>query len=393
MAISERFLQQALDLIHGYGHEEPLHHYLRKAFQQHRSWGARDRRYLQQLIYSWYRLGHALSDVPPLERIQLALYLNAAPGDKFADQLAGTSFYSADFMALPQESRLAALRGRYTDLGDEKLFPLLEACSPLLDRNRYIAQLLQQPPVWLRVRPGRMAFVQEELTEAQIAWQVSEEVPGALSVPPRTKLEDTSSLQKGYVEVQDVSSQRCGLFFDPKPGECWYDCCAASGGKSLLLLDKCRDVELTVSDIRSSILDNLKERFRRNGFTSYSGFVADLIQGIPGQLTKASMDGILVDAPCSGSGTWGRNPEEGYFFKAASIADFADRQRKICRTAQKILKPGGQLIYMTCSVFTAENEAIVESLCAEGLVLREQHLLQPKYDAGDTLFIAILQKQ
>jgi 16S rRNA (cytosine967-C5)-methyltransferase len=193
-------------------------------------------------------------------------------------------------------------------------------------------------------------------------------------------------------EIQDRSSQQTGQYFEPKPGEYWWDCCAASGGKSLMLHDMEPSVKLFVSDVRESVLNNLSERFERAGIKKYTRRVIELLGEIE-SIEHNTFDGIILDAPCSGSGTWGRTPEMISQFEIHKIDFFSQLQKDISDNVIQFLKPGKPLIYITCSVFKKENEEIVDFLVNEkGMKLEKMELIRGYENQADTMFAARLLK-
>jgi len=151
------------------------------------------------------------------------------------------------------------------------------------------------------------------------------------------------------------------------------------------------DIELTVSDIRQSILSNLKKRFAKAGIKNYKSFVTDLTQS---NLTSGigTFDFIVCDAPCTGSGTWSRTPEQLYFFQGG-IEQYSLLQKKIVSNIIPRLKEGGCLLYITCSVFKGENEAVVDFIKDNfGLQLIKMELLRGYDKKADTMFTALFKK-
>jgi len=201
--------------------------------------------------------------------------------------------------------------------------------------------------------------------------------------------------------VQDYSSQRTAeLLFNlkskiSKSKYSVWDCCAASGGKSIMVYDLYPNIDLTVSDIRDSILHNLKKRFVEAGIKQYDIFKVDLTNTHSLLTTHNSQyDLIICDVPCSGSGTWGRTPEQLLYFEKNKISHYATVQKKIVANVLKHLKPGGHLIYITCSVFRKENEEIVDHMRQHlGLELIQVKLLKGYNINADTMFSALLRKQ
>ena len=161
--------------------------------------------------------------------------------------------------------------------------------------------------------------------------------------------------------VQDYSSQRIAEFLklttNNHPPTTVWDCCAASGGKAILAVDTLPRIQLTVSDVRASIIHNLKERFKEAGIRHYQSFIADLTTQYH---SSKQYDLVICDVPCSGSGTWGRTPEQLYFITTEKIEYYASLQKSIVSNVAKAVKKGGYLLYITCSVYKKENEEVVE---------------------------------
>jgi 16S rRNA (cytosine967-C5)-methyltransferase len=199
------------------------------------------------------------------------------------------------------------------------------------------------------------------------------------------------------VIVQDYSSQRIQEFlqlitYNSKYITLW-DCCAASGGKSIIAKDVLKNIDLTVSDVRSSILQNLKQRFSKAGIQKYHSFVADLTNA-QSLIVNRQFDLIICDVPCSGSGTWSRTPEQLYFFDDKKIQEFNSLQTKIVSNTIPHLKEEGYFLYITCSVFAKENEAVVEFIHQKfpSLELIKQEVLIGYDKKADTMFAALFKK-
>jgi 16S rRNA (cytosine967-C5)-methyltransferase len=160
-----------------------------------------------------------------------------------------------------------------------------------------------------------------------------------------------------------------------------------------LLYDKNPRIELTVSDIRENIIINLKKRFAEAGMHRYKSFVADITKSnVPLPINKESFDLIICDAPCSGSGTWGRTPEQLVFFTKEKIDHYANLQRSIAQNAAAYLKKGGFFLYITCSVYKKENEEVVTFLQQHtGLQLQSMQYFKGYHQKADTLFAAAFQ--
>jgi 16S rRNA (cytosine967-C5)-methyltransferase len=271
------------------------------------------------------------------------------------------------------------------------LFPLSDNFSGGVDREAFLQSQLIQPDLFIRVKRGREEKVKAELQKNAI--QYKELSAQAIALPNGTKLQNLSSLDGDY-EVQDWSSQRTIDFMDAKEGEHWWDACAGSGGKALMFLDKYPKVNLLVSDTRLSILRNLDERFEQSGVNAnYGKKIIDLTGDLKPALGTRSFDGIILDVPCSGSGTWGRTPEMKVQFSNDRLAEFVSLQKAITSNVASYLKSGKVLTYITCSVYEDENEAVVRYVAAErGLHIESMQVLGGWRAKADTMFVACLRK-
>ncbi len=208
--------------------------------------------------------------------------------------------------------------------------------------------------------------------------------PGSEPGHPDTELGHPDT-EPGHPELLPVSGAKPGTRNAP---QFFWDACAASGGKSILAHDRYPEMELFVSDIRDTILRNLRSRFRTAGITKYHAFLVDLAKQPP-PASAAGADLVLVDAPCTGSGTWGRTPEDAWFFDPEKIRRYSEVQKSILSHIVPQLSPDASLVYCTCSVFKKENEEIT-AFIRDTLGLREQARENLKgYDMrADTLFAA-----
>lgn len=302
-----------------------------------------------------------------------------------------TPFGTGDFSGSLEEKK-ELVKTAFPSFELEKLFPFRDLVSGQVDANRYIASFLGQPLLWIRVREKYKAEVFAELEEMRIPYSV--QADGALSVPNRTSLDKLESWNKGYFEVQDLASQRSLEQVSPAAGESWWDACSASGGKSLALFEKEKGIKLTVTDVRTSVLENLKKRFQRAGITGYELAVCDLSE-VSERIFKDNrkFNGIITDVPCSGSGTWARTPEWLSMFDPGSLDKFASMQRKIVSNCIPYLEQGGTLVYITCSVFAKENEDAASFIRDRyHLDTIQEQYLQFSKEGADTMFVAIFRK-
>jgi 16S rRNA (cytosine967-C5)-methyltransferase len=212
-------------------------------------------------------------------------------------------------------------------------------------------------------------------------------------LPNASKIDTILDIDREVV-VQDYSSQRIAEFLqfkiqNSKLKTTLWDCCAASGGKSILASDTLKNIQLTVSDVRPAILRNLEERFERAGIKNYESAVADLTNPAF-TIHHSPFNIILCDTPCSGSGTWGRTPEQLYFFTGEKISEYAVLQKKIIKNIIPEIADNGYLLYITCSVFRKENEEMVSFIQQNSaLELVKMELLKGYDKKADSMFAAL----
>ncbi|MDM1293135.1 RsmB/NOP family class I SAM-dependent RNA methyltransferase [Sphingobacterium sp. N143] len=378
-----RNFERAMD---GFEADQPFSRYLTAFFKQNKQMGSSDRKSISRLCYNYFRLGMAAPLLSQQRRLVLAEFLC----EKDSTLVALLEPAYMDKIGLPLAEKLAFLEdeGMLT-LND--LFPFHEHLSTEIDAKLFLKSQLVQPNLYIRVKQGKNNVVRALLEENQIPYSIIGEQ--TISLANGTSLQRFSALE-GLIEVQDLSSQRTLDFMQPKQKEFWWDCCAASGGKSLLLMDACPTVNLFVSDLRMSILRNLDERFERAGIKHYRKKILDLTKDPSPILGKEQFDGIILDAPCSGSGTWGRTPEMIRQFKTSKITEFSSLQKSIASHVAGHVKVGKPLVYITCSVFKAENEDVVQYIVDNfGFEIESMQTLKGYEVQADSMFVARLIKQ
>ncbi|MEJ5994275.1 RsmB/NOP family class I SAM-dependent RNA methyltransferase [Pedobacter sp. Du54] len=361
----------------------PLHRFLFTYFKQNKQMGSSDRRWATRYSYSFFRLGKALPKLEPIERLAIGDFLCHTTSSLIVETyLKELAPHVADLLS----EKIKLIQKKYAKFKLEDVFVLHDQLSPAIEKDKFLRSFFLQPHLFIRVKGTHIKAVTDQLVSKGIP--VEEVIENALMLPNGTKLEEVINDARLY-QVQDLSSQKTGAYFEPKKYDYWWDCCAASGGKSLLLHDLEPTIQLLVSDVRENSLINLDERFQLAGIKKYHKKVVDLLQNNDQMLHHYEFDGILLDAPCSGSGTWGRTPEMLYYFDAYKIENYVKLQKAFAENVIKYLKPGKPLIYMTCSVFKAENESVVayiEENCP--VKLEKMESIKGYNDKADSMFVA-----
>jgi 16S rRNA (cytosine967-C5)-methyltransferase len=219
--------------------------------------------------------------------------------------------------------------------------------------DEWFRSLQREPVLWLRARPGQGRTLAKKLGKAR-----QRDLPDAVLYEGTDDLFRTSEFHEGEFEVQDISSQAVGHLCAPQPGETWWDACAGEGGKTLHLSDLMQNKGLIwASDRAEWRLQRLKRRAARAKVFNYRAVSWD---GGPRLPTKTVFDGVLVDAPCSGVGTWQRNPHARWTTTELDVKELAAIQKQLLSNAAQSVKPGGKLIYSVCTLTRSETVGVVE---------------------------------
>ena len=223
----------------------------------------------------------------------------------------------------------------------------------------------EHPPLCLRVDTGRVGIAEylENLAAAGLHGERVPEIGTAVTLNKAPPLSEVPGFAAGRVSVQDSSAQLAAVLLNPQPGERVLDACAAPGGKPGALLELAGGaIELTAIDSDAQrlgrVADNLK-RLARDARLVHADLGA-----APDWWDGQLFDAILLDAPCSGTGVIRRHPDIKLLRRAGDIAGFAARQLGLLRACWPLLRPGGRLLYVTCSVLPAENSGVVAALVA-----------------------------
>jgi 16S rRNA (cytosine967-C5)-methyltransferase len=391
-------LRHIIRIIEEYTGNPPLAGYLKSYFKLWPELGSRDRRAISEAVFVYYRCAGFTSGHIGIPEIILQ-------GLFWCESENG---FLKDILLKNRAIELAAEDNN--DFVARKDFP---EYSSGMNQKEWIQSMFQQPEVFIRIRKEKekifsvlsQAAIPFRVVDTNIAGDMDLEFykQGAccIALPKNSKLEALLPAEN-YV-VQDWASQ-CSMAVASKfwteyqqtPSASVWDVCAGAGGKSLFWIDKYPGHQMLASDIRNRILHNLKMRWRRYAIPGIKTSILDATSAaeVKQKTGTKKFDAIICDVPCSGSGTWGRTPEQLYFFQMESLERFRKLQLPIALNAQSRLKTGGLLFYITCSVFADENENVVAQLLQQSsLKLLHQQLINGIQERADSLFIAVFQQQ
>ena len=333
-------------------------------FRDNRNLGPRERATLSETVFQVLRqkllFEHMARSGSGAKEKRLAILGFAGPRDFVKSALNETEKKWLDMCDGIQPSDL--MSQHIHNLPDWLARPLKEQLG---DEFGALAESLQQSgSLDLRVNDlnEKRAEVQKELTAAGIVCEPTPYSPWGLRLQGKPSLAKVKAFERGAVEVQDEGSQLLALLLDAHRGEMVVDFCAGAGGKTLAIGAAMRNTgRLYAMDTSAHRLDALKPRLARSQLSNvHPAAIAherdDRVKRLAGKI-----DRVLVDAPCSGLGTLRRNPDLKWRQKPEGIAEVTATQTAILESAARLLKPGGRLVYATCSMLPQENEEIAEA--------------------------------
>jgi len=235
----------------------------------------------------------------------------------------------------------------------------------------YLRQLQREPALWIRARPGAGAELSARLGDCE----ASERAPDALRYRGANDLFQTDAFKAGAFEIQDLASQIVGLTCAPQPGETWWDACAGEGGKTLHLADLMGNKGVVWGTDRNlGRLETLKKRAAR---AKLFNFRTKAWEGGAALPNRIKFDGILVDAPCSGVGTWQRNPQARWTTTENDVRELAAVQAALLGHVCGSVKLGGRLVYSVCTLTRTETTAVAGAFASA----------HPEFTAAPPLFL------
>jgi 16S rRNA (cytosine967-C5)-methyltransferase len=389
---------------------------LSRYFRDHPKLGSRERNAVAEGAYavlrnkmvyaSFSESGHG----PAMRRLAL---LGLADGSG-AESLGGLSEEEAEWLKriaqIDRKSLPSALRANFPQWLYDKLVARLGE-----EKTLALADALNRPaPLDLRVNTlkAKREDVIAELATAPIAAEPTPYAPFGIRVLKKPALQNIPLFQSGAIEVQDEGSQLLAQILAPKRGEMVVDFCAGAGGKTLALGAAMRNTgRLYAFDVSEKRLSKLKPRLARSGLSNVHPVLIAHENDVKVKRLAAKIDRVLVDAPCSGLGTLRRNPDMKWRQTPESVAELNAKQTSILAGAARLVKPGGRLVYATCSLLEEENEDIVTEFMASHEdfqlvpmkdILAEQKIplemqdyltLDPERHQTDGFFAAVLERK
>lgn len=372
-----------------------------KALKRDKRWGARDRKFVAETIYElvrWMRLYAEIAQVkPPFSREKIWRI--------FAVWCVLKGIQLPDWNQLKDVPK-RRIKGRFDELTKTRKFR--ESIPDWIDElgiselgdtiwTKEIKAQNQQADVILRVNTLKIGKerLQKILATDDIQTQPVKGYPSALLLVERANVFKTEAFKKGFFEVQDGSSQLVAPYLEVEPGMRVVDACAGAGGKSLHIASLMENKgQIIAMDIYESKLKKLKIRAKRNGVHNIETRVIESTKAYKKLLQKA--DRVLIDAPCSGLGVLKRNPDAKWKLEPEFIENIKQVQQEVLQNYSKMVKPGGKLVYATCSVLPSENRQQVDfflnsELGTDFQLVKDQSILA--HQSGfDGFYMAQLQR-
>lgn len=355
---------------------------IKELLGRNRALGSRDRRLYRELLYTALRYlpwVQPLLASEPERAAQVVAWL--------APELKDTTAYRAavleDWPPLPATlaEKSATLdtflgpRASTPDFDPAALLPAwLRSQCPAAFESPHLDALLARAPLWVRLQTRDPAMVLDEFGRRGWSARPSPDLADAFALPPAAEVADSDAYRRGFLEIQDLGSQLVLAHAPVRPGQIWLDACAGAGGKTLQLAHAVGDTgRVDATDIRPAMLEELRDRATRARLTNVR--ITNIRPQRPAEAVSSaaqgtdiaageSYDGVLVDAPCSGTGTWRRLPHMKWYTQPAMLAEFAATQLQILREHAERVKPGGLLVYATCSLSRTENHDVAAAFLA-----------------------------
>jgi 16S rRNA (cytosine967-C5)-methyltransferase len=355
---------------------------LRIFFRKHKKYGSRDRRFYTNLVYSWFRWRGWIKDAERSEWMRRCAV---------AGLLDATEWHPA-LQAMVQDLKkplkepepmgslsLAAKGQRIQAMFHMDKPPTIADAFPdwvsqHVREHQRLKGLQHHGAIWLRSRPETHQKLLGALDNEKAAYTIHPLLPHAICTYDRTAVTRLRQKLSHLFELQNLSSQCVGHVCDPRDDEHWWDCCAGSGGKSIHLADLVKTGQIMASDCRLSIMDELSRRVKPYKGGKINMRLVDVIHDEP---LAIQFDGVLIDAPCTGIGTWGRNADARWRTGEAQLQKVLIAQQKILECASTRVKPGGALVYSVCTLTHDETHDMIDAFLDNHPHFKRQALVNP----------------
>ncbi|MBI5273254.1 MAG: methyltransferase domain-containing protein [Chlamydiia bacterium] len=354
----------------------PLDLALGNYFRAHKSLGAKDRKCIGDTTYSmvrWKSLIDHLCPSPATSIDRLHCFRSLSLDSILQDTL------------IPEYIRCGIPEWLFhklvADYGKEKTWRLCQTLNT---------------PASPTIRANLLKTTREALLEkwkGQFPASLCKYSPSGIRFAQRLPLFSLPEFKEGLFEMQDEGSQLVASLIAANPGDSVLDFCSGSGGKALAFAPQMKGRgQIYLHDVRPSVLREAKQRLKRAGIQN-----GQILPPGHGQLSrlKGKCDWVLIDVPCSGTGTMRRNPDQKWNLEAPMLQQLIEKQQQIATEAIAYLKPGGRLVYATCSILSEENQSQVERLLASHPLSLETSPLSllPEEEGPDGFFAALFRKK
>jgi len=370
-----------------------------KALKRDARWGARDRKFVAETIYEMVRWKRLYNEI-------------AGTKEHYTTENVWKNFSVWAILKgikLPEWNQLQGvperrIKGKFDELQKVRVFK--ESIPDWLDEmgvkelgeaqwTKEIHKLNEQADVILRANTLKTtkANLQKKLMDEGIETEFIQGYNDALKLTERANVFKTEVFKLGFFEVQDASSQLVAEYLDVKPGMRVIDTCAGAGGKSLHLAALMENKGQIIStDIYESKLRKLKIRTRRAGVFNITTKEIDSPKVM--KKMKGTADRVLIDAPCSGIGVLRRNPDSKWKLEPEFVENIIKTQTEILENYSQLVKPGGKLVYATCSIFPSENEKQVHGFLKNHpeFQFEKEHKVSPAKSGFDGFYMALMKR-
>ena len=355
--------QTAIEILDAYRPTHgPLAPRIKKELKTRRYAGSKDRRAIANIVFEVMRQAPLLMELLDIQSWKVMLgrplmmaYLTLKEDTDIADIFTG-EVNAPDILNEGEKQVCADLLAKSPSKAAGYWLPewLYEKLKETCDEADFKA-LQGQAPFDIRCNED-VDGILSVLDEVSIEVKKTPYAPQALRILDKTNMQNHPLFEKGAIDIQDESSQILAHLCDPKPGMKILDLCAGAGGKALAMASLCPDAEITATDIELKRLKVAHGRAQQQGLSNIE-FIEHAVFLRDTQHINA-YDLVLVDAPCSGTGTLRRHPEMKVLLSPGKIDEYADLQKEILQDAQRFVADKGRLSYATCSFLTQENQDV-----------------------------------